>query len=64
MKVESYKQLLEQKGLTKLNYFIMGQVCIAKGYRGQGVFRELYSFLKLELSKDLEDIFDDIYNKH
>ena len=56
--------ILEQKGLTKLNYFIMGQVCIAKGYRGQGVFRELYSFLKLELSKDYDAVVTEVSAKN
>lgn len=28
------------------NYVIVGQVCVAKGYRGQGVFSDMYSYYK------------------
>jgi len=28
--------------LDKLNYYVMGQVCIAEGYRGKGIFHKLY----------------------
>ncbi len=31
--------------LKDLNYFVMGQICIAKEYRGQGVFQGLYQKL-------------------
>jgi ribosomal protein S18 acetylase RimI-like enzyme len=56
--------IIESKGLATLNYFIMGQVCIAKGYRGQGVFRELYSFLKSELSKDYDAVVTEVSAKN
>lgn len=32
------------------NYVIMGQICIAKEYRGLGIFKKLYHFYKDELS--------------
>ncbi|SHG64482.1 Acetyltransferase (GNAT) family protein [Flavobacterium micromati] len=35
-------------------YVVMGQICIAKNYRKQGLFRALYHFYKSEL----EDQFD------
>lgn len=35
-------------------YVVMGQICIAKNYRKQGIFRALYHFYKSEL----EDQFD------
>lgn len=49
--VEPLKPMFEQLGLhpvaSKLrNFLIMGQVCIAKEYRGKGVFRGLYNFMK------------------
>jgi GNAT superfamily N-acetyltransferase len=57
-------EIIESKGLATLNYFIMGQVCIDKVYRGQGVFRELYSFLKLELSKDYDAVVTEVSAKN
>ncbi|MBL7783426.1 MAG: GNAT family N-acetyltransferase [Saprospiraceae bacterium] len=34
------------KSLQDTAYFVMGQVCVAKEYRGQGVFDRLYQGLK------------------
>jgi len=28
--------------LDELNYYVMGQICISKEYRGKGLFKELY----------------------
>lgn len=36
----SYKE----KPVTDLSYYVMGQVCVDKNYRGQGVFQLLYDF--------------------
>lgn len=42
------------------NYIIMGQVCVAKNYRGKGVFRKLYQnmgdFLKLEFDTIITEV--------
>ena len=42
---------LEHKGqpLAAIDYFVIGQICIAKGYRGQGVFYGLYEKMKQEM---------------
>ncbi|NNE27477.1 MAG: GNAT family N-acetyltransferase [Saprospiraceae bacterium] len=44
------------KALTKRlelkKYFIMGQVCVSKAYRGKGVFYGLYDQLKVTMSSD------------
>ena len=32
----------ENKPLTDYRYYVMGQVCIAKAFRGQGLFEKLY----------------------
>lgn len=39
--------------LTEQNYLTMGQVCIAKGYRGEGIFSKLY-----------ENMFNTMRNKY
>ena len=33
-----------------LRYYVMGQICVAKAYRGKGVFRQLYAAHKKHLS--------------
>jgi RimJ/RimL family protein N-acetyltransferase len=32
----------QEKPLSQFSYYIMGQVCVADGYRGQGIFDALY----------------------
>jgi hypothetical protein len=38
------------KAASDRNYFVMGQVCISKGYRGQGVFDGMYQKMRSDLS--------------
>jgi len=40
----------ESKLISKSRFYIMGQVCIAKAYRGKGLFAELYNKHKTEFS--------------
>ncbi len=44
------------KLLSDARYVIMGQVCIAKGYRGQGVFAGLYDEMARRLQTDFDYI--------
>ena len=37
------------KSVTDDNYITMGQICIDKEYRGLGIFRGLYKFMKTEI---------------
>ncbi|MEL6730446.1 MAG: GNAT family N-acetyltransferase, partial [Bacteroidota bacterium] len=43
---------IEYKGqlLADTPYFVMGQVCIAKGFRGKGLFTGLYQHMRQEMS--------------
>ena len=34
--------------ISKENYIVMGQICIDKRFRGQGLFKGLYNFMKTE----------------
>jgi GNAT superfamily N-acetyltransferase len=52
------KALLDQK--LNLNYIAMGQVCVDKNYRGQGVFRGLYNFMKQELSSEFDTLITEV----
>ena len=42
------------KAVKNLSYYVMGQICVAKDYRGQGVFRQLYTAHKKLLSSQYD----------
>ena len=42
------------------NYLAMGQICVDKPYRGQGVFAGMYQFYKAELSDHFDCLFTEI----
>lgn len=42
------------------SYIIMGQVCVDKNYRGKGVFKELYRFMKTHFSNQYNAIITEI----
>lgn len=52
--------LHENKKLSNLKYFVMGQVCISKKYRGQGVFAGLYNRMRIEMENDFDYIITEI----
>lgn len=42
------------------NYIVMGQICIDKAYRKQGVFRNLYATMKAQLSPTFSAIITEV----
>jgi predicted GNAT family N-acyltransferase len=38
------------RAVKDLSYYVMGQICVDKAFRGQGVFRQLYASHKALLS--------------
>lgn len=46
--------------LKDSRYFIMGQVCIAKGYRGRGVFQGLYEEMARRMCSDFQYIITEV----
>jgi len=44
----------------KVNYIVMGQICIDKAYRKQGVFRGLYQYMKQQLQSEFDYIITEI----
>ena len=48
------RQHFRGRALADIPYFVMGQVCIAKAYRGQGVFDALYTDLCQRLSGNFD----------
>lgn len=45
-------------------YFVMGQVCVAEGYRGQGVFRGLYHQLRAQMRDHFDFVATDVSRKN
>ena len=52
------KAIKEQN--KNLNYMVMGQVCVDKDYRKQGVFRALYKYMKENISKEYNAIITEV----
>lgn len=50
----------EGKPLKDTPYFVMGQTCVAKSYRGQGIFDRLYEGLKEFQKKDFNVVVTEI----
>lgn len=48
----------------KENYMVMGQICVAKPYRGKGVFRNLYLTMKDKLPEGFDTIITEIDGKN
>ena len=45
-------------------YFAMGQICVDKAFRKQGVFRGLYAFMKQEMSSEYDMIITEVDEKN
>ena len=48
----------------KVNYIAMGQICVAKTHRGQGIFRKLYHTMKEKLPKGFDTIITEVDGKN
>ncbi|MEZ4809593.1 MAG: GNAT family N-acetyltransferase [Allomuricauda sp.] len=48
----------------KSNYMVMGQICVAKEYRGKGVFRNLYLAMKNRLPEGFDHIITEVDGKN
>lgn len=54
----------QDKSLKNSDYCVMGQVCIDKMYRGQGIFSNLYQTLKEQLKGDFEYLITEIAQRN
>ena len=52
------------KLLKEWDYFVMGQVCVAKPYRGKGVFRGLYFNMRERLSTYFDLVVTEISTRN
>lgn len=50
--------------LAELRYFVMGQVCVDKDYRGTGVFRGLYEELKARMSGAFDLVVTEVASRN
>ena len=48
------------KKLSGYKYYVMGQICVAKKYRGRGVFRMLYQQHKILFENDYDFVVTEI----
>ncbi|MFD0863337.1 GNAT family N-acetyltransferase [Sungkyunkwania multivorans] len=53
-----------EKALPSTDYLVMGQVCIDRQYRGKGIFRDLYKYMRAALSKDFEMLITEVNKKN
>ena len=52
------------KPMSEMAFFIMGQVCIAKPFRGQGVFQGLFDKMKEEMSTDYQMVVTEVATRN
>lgn len=58
--------LLQYKGkpLKECSYFVMGQICIDKAYRGQGIFNGLYQELRTQMLPHFDLVVTEIATRN
>ena len=44
----------------EISFMVMGQICIDKTHRKQGVFRGLYNFMQMELKREYHSIITEV----
>ena len=58
-------QIIHQgKPLKETLYFVMGQVCIDKDYRGKGIFQGMYHTLKEQMSTDFALVVTEVAQRN
>lgn len=57
---------LNYKGklIANTSYFVMGQVCIKKGYRGKGIFKGLYLEMKNQMASNFEFAITEVASRN
>jgi len=54
----------ENKKLASAAYFVIGQVCIAKAYRGQGLFEKLYEALSDQMKEEFDYMITEVAERN
>lgn len=50
--------------LGDVNYVVVGQLCVAKSHRGQGLVQRMYNFYRDELADEFEFLVTDVDEKN
>jgi L-amino acid N-acyltransferase YncA len=58
------KLAYQGKSLSAYRYFIMGQVCIDKAFRGKGIFKGLYQAMGEQLKNDFDFIITEVSHRN
>lgn len=61
---EYMDSIITSKNLSELRYLIMGQTCIDKAYRKQGVFKKMYHYFKGELESGFDAVVTEVNSKN
>ena len=62
---EQIKSIMhEDKLMSEIDFFIMGQVCIAKDFRGQGIFMGLFEKMKTEMAGEYQMIVTEVATRN
>lgn len=65
--IEVLKPMFHEINLAiggRQNYMVMGQICVAKSHRGQGVFRKLYETMKEKLPAGMDTTITEVDAKN
>jgi hypothetical protein len=54
----------KDKALSEVSFFLMGQICIDKNYRGVGIFKGLYQKLKEQMSREFEIVITEVATRN
>ncbi|MGK0364219.1 MAG: ribosomal protein S18 acetylase RimI-like enzyme [Saprospiraceae bacterium] len=54
----------KEVSMADSSYFIMGQVCVAKGFRGLGVFSGLYTEMKERMKGDFDYLVTEVASRN
>ncbi len=52
------------KSMADSSYFVMGQVCVAKDFRGKGVFSRLYAEMKERMKGDFDYLVTEVASRN
>jgi GNAT superfamily N-acetyltransferase len=52
------------KLLRESRYFVMGQVCIEKDFRGKGIFKKLYHGLREQMGTDFDFVITEVSTRN
>lgn len=56
--------IYKEKLLSDYNYFVMGQICVDKYFRGKGIFDKLYTKLYEDLSGKFEMLITEVASRN